>query len=604
MLTAIFNRLMKLVPVMRLSSFLRATLVCEPCTCRPCRHYVVFLFLACLGAALSGCSGPPSASDGRQAIEDRMKQQSQGRMRLVQFQKTNGELAEVMGVKVYTLEYETEIEFLEACKWNIITFAGAIMDDEASFRTTKSPDKPLNELAQLAESATNPGTEVSKGQKFKLVGAIRFEKKEKGWWVAGVKVNSITPLTGSATSSTPQPDRAPEHQTSSASDKVAPKVREALEKAEKGNVLSQYALAMYYATGDGVETNMAEATKWARKSAEGGVGEAGLILGKEYLKGADIKQDYAEAARWLQMAAKQNLTEAQLLLAEMYAKGNGVPRDREMALGLFRDVAARQGSEFAETAKIHLRELDSTGAASSLCVNNLKQIGLALRTWAIDHDGDFPFNASANKGGTKEFCSVGSDGFDKNAVKHLQVMENEMGFPMVYVCPADSSRKPASDIRHLEPENITYQFRSGKTVNESNPEEILARCPIHGYVLLCDGSVQKNGKVIPITPRDGPSVSHGQASHESAQAATTVEDAAKKTNRCISNLRRIDWAKQQWALDNLKSPGSVPTMSEIAHYVTPEELKCPADGTYTLNSIDTPPTCSVPGHAINTVLEK
>ena len=72
------------------------------------------LLLLALGtcAVISGCSWPPSASDGGQAIEDRIKRDSGGRIRLVQFRKTNGQLAEVMGVKVYTLEYETEIEFL------------------------------------------------------------------------------------------------------------------------------------------------------------------------------------------------------------------------------------------------------------------------------------------------------------------------------------------------------------------------------------------------------------------------------------------------------------------------------------------------------------
>src|ERR1035441_220687 len=185
------------------------------------KNTVLFLALG-ICAVFSGCSGSPSVSEGSQAVEDRIKGQSEGRIRLVQFRKTNGQLAEVMGVKVYTLEYETEIEFLEACKWNIITFAGAIMDDELSFRTTKSPDKPLSELAQLAESATNPGTAVSKGQRFRLVGAIRFEKKEKGWWVAGVKVTSITALPGSGNPSAPQTERALEHQTSSPSNKVAP----------------------------------------------------------------------------------------------------------------------------------------------------------------------------------------------------------------------------------------------------------------------------------------------------------------------------------------------------------------------------------------------
>ena len=154
----------------------------------------LLLFTLGVCAVLSGCSGSPSASTGTQAIEDLIKKDSEGRIRLVQFRKTNGQLAEVMGMKAYILEYEAEVEFLEACKWNIRTFAGAIMDDQASFRTTKSTKRAGNELAKFTELVTNPGTEVSKGQKFKLVGAIQFEQKEKGWWVDGVKVTSITPL--------------------------------------------------------------------------------------------------------------------------------------------------------------------------------------------------------------------------------------------------------------------------------------------------------------------------------------------------------------------------------------------------------------------------
>ena len=59
------------------------------------------------------------------------------------------------------------------------------------------------------------------------------------------------------------------------------------------------------------------------------------------------------------------------------------------------------------------------------CVNNLKQIGLAFRTWEIDHDGQFPFNVSTNAGGTVELCARGTDGFATNAALHFQVMSNE-----------------------------------------------------------------------------------------------------------------------------------------------------------------------------------
>ena len=129
---------------------------------------------------------------------------------------------------------------------------------------------------------------------------------------------------------------------------------------------------------------------------------------------------------------------------------------------------------------------------SKACENQLKQIVLAFRSWAGDNDGRYPFNLSKDQGGTKEFCSVGGDGFDRNAAKHLQVMGSELSATKILVCPADSSRTPASDFQHLESKNVTYQIRSAASVNEASPKEVIVRCPIHGLVALCDGSVQRN----------------------------------------------------------------------------------------------------------------
>jgi hypothetical protein len=123
------------------------------------------------------------------------------------------------------------------------------------------------------------------------------------------------------------------------------------------------------------------------------------------------------------------------------------------------------------------------------CVNNLKQIGLATRTWAIDHDGPFPFKVSTNAGGTMEFCATGGDGFDSNAALHFQVMSNELSTPLILVCPQDRSRKPAARFSSLQASNVTYRLRSGTNINESVPAEMLASCPVHGNILLCDGSV-------------------------------------------------------------------------------------------------------------------
>ena len=130
------------------------------------------------------------------------------------------------------------------------------------------------------------------------------------------------------------------------------------------------------------------------------------------------------------------------------------------------------------------------GKAQSVnCRNNLKQIGLSFRTWAIDNGGNFPFNLSTNQGGTLELCMPGRDGFDANSAVHFQVMSNELGSPKILVCPADTKKQPALNFLSLKPANVSYQVRSGADVTETNPEQVLAVCPLHNNVLRSDGSV-------------------------------------------------------------------------------------------------------------------
>ncbi|HWI59170.1 MAG TPA: hypothetical protein VNZ22_18225, partial [Bacillota bacterium] len=138
-----------------------------------------------------------------------------------------------------------------------------------------------------------------------------------------------------------------------------------------------------------------------------------------------------------------------------------------------------------------VRESTVPDEASVQCINQLKLIGLAFRTWALDHEDRFPFNVSTNAGGTLECCVPGDNGFDANTAAHFQVMSNEVGTASTLVCPADTSKRAANGFQHLQAANVTYFVRSGKGVDETNPQEILVRCPIHGHVGLCDGSIKK-----------------------------------------------------------------------------------------------------------------
>jgi prepilin-type N-terminal cleavage/methylation domain-containing protein len=72
------------------------------------------------------------------------------------------------------------------------------------------------------------------------------------------------------------------------------------------------------------------------------------------------------------------------------------------------------------------------------------------------------------------------------------------------------------------------------------------------------------------------------------------------TNTCISNLRQIDDAKQQWALCVKKGLGVKPKDTElfgVFGYIRVKP-KCPAGGEYDLNKIKEPPTCTITGHVL------
>jgi hypothetical protein len=125
------------------------------------------------------------------------------------------------------------------------------------------------------------------------------------------------------------------------------------------------------------------------------------------------------------------------------------------------------------------------------CQNNLRQLGLALKVWALDHNDQYPFNVSTNSGGSLELCARGDDGFD-NSLVHFLIISNELNTPRLLVCPNDPAKHVAADFSTLQSVNVSYRLRTGAQINAENPQEVLAVCPIHGNQLFCDGNVRKN----------------------------------------------------------------------------------------------------------------
>ncbi len=72
-------------------------------------------------------------------------------------------------------------------------------------------------------------------------------------------------------------------------------------------------------------------------------------------------------------------------------------------------------------------------------------------------------------------------------------------------------------------------------------------------------------------------------------------------NSCINNLRQIDGAKEQWALEARLSETTAITDGDanVNSFIKGQQTPvCPANGAYTYSAIGTNPRCSVAGHSL------
>jgi prepilin-type N-terminal cleavage/methylation domain-containing protein len=78
---------------------------------------------------------------------------------------------------------------------------------------------------------------------------------------------------------------------------------------------------------------------------------------------------------------------------------------------------------------------------------------------------------------------------------------------------------------------------------------------------------------------------------------------SSQVNACIANLKQIEGAKANWAMEMRKTNADTPTDADLFGTTAYIKVKprCPADGTYSLNAVDAAPTCSIvgpPAHAL------
>jgi prepilin-type N-terminal cleavage/methylation domain-containing protein len=85
------------------------------------------------------------------------------------------------------------------------------------------------------------------------------------------------------------------------------------------------------------------------------------------------------------------------------------------------------------------------------CANNLKQISLAMRLWADNNDGKFPWQVDQSLGGAKP------NGTDNAKVNfQLSIASNELASAKILLCPSDVRRVPATNFASIALTNASY----------------------------------------------------------------------------------------------------------------------------------------------------
>jgi hypothetical protein len=88
-------------------------------------------------------------------------------------------------------------------------------------------------------------------------------------------------------------------------------------------------------------------------------------------------------------------------------------------------------------------------------------------------------------------------------------------------------------------------------------------------------------------------------STNAVDSTPAVPLAVAQRNECINNLRLIDSAKQQWAIDKNKGLNAVPTVLDLLPYLPDGFPVCPVGGRYNIRAVEDNPTCSIAGHVLS-----
>jgi hypothetical protein len=142
--------------------------------------------LILISGALS-CSlfdGKPQLA--KKNLEERINRESQGTMKLLSLEQTDGMERDLMLYKSYSMDFKAKIEIQQDCYKYYISFSEHLFDN---FQVNlEKVNDPMTNFFGVEE------VDFKKGDQYELIGKANFEKRDKGWEVFGVEITKASAL--------------------------------------------------------------------------------------------------------------------------------------------------------------------------------------------------------------------------------------------------------------------------------------------------------------------------------------------------------------------------------------------------------------------------
>ena len=187
------------------------------------------------------------------------------------------------------------------------------------------------------------------------------------------------------------------------------------------------------------------------------------------------------------------------------------------------------------------------------CLNNLKQVGMAFRTWEGNHNGKYPMAVAKTSGGASDYLAHSSStppsinapasNFYVPGMAYM-VMSNELAATKILFCPSDNIHPGSAT-------NFTYQDLLGLSssiVNQSEPGENGSAFTKISYFVNADAQEANPQDVM--TGDDnignaGVSSATAAASYRFGGSSFSEAITTASSSTCVG-LTSVAWAGSSW----------------------------------------------------------